>query len=92
MFLDNDDTLTVNRSIISAANAINDNINNLNTFNVTLEEHFEGTQSDPNNFTSIVIPERRIKNYYENTVLNFSDEAYEAIFKMKKSTVQVIYT
>lgn len=92
MFLDNDNVCTINRLVVAVANIVNENNENINTFYKTLpKEFYQTSQPGDNRSPSLAPIARRIKGFYENTVRNLTDEDYIVKFKMRKSTVQVIF-
>lgn len=91
MFLDNDNVCTINRLVVAVANIVNENNENINTFYKSLPKEFHQTSQTGDNRCSLTPITRRIKGFYENTVRNYTDEDYIVKFKMRKSTVQVIF-
>lgn len=83
-FVDNDNLTTVNRSIMAMTNLLFENVENLDAYNEVISREKLSEIID----NSVVEPPL-IQDYYEQAVVNFSDEDYEATFKAKKTTVQV---
>lgn len=81
-FLDDANLSTVNKSVMAMTNLLMDNVDNLDSINEAICMEKPSVVNDKG-------PPQILKDYYEQAVLNFSDEDYENIFKAKKTTVQV---
>lgn len=87
MFLDNESVSSMNRLIVATTDIIKENNDNA----ILAEEIWtkEDDSEDVELSESNHISRKRVRGFYENTVLQYSDKAYEFIFKMKRTTCQV---
>ncbi|CAG9117475.1 unnamed protein product [Plutella xylostella] len=86
MFLDNESVSSMNRLIVATTDIIKENNDNA----ILAEEIWtkEDDSEDVELSESNHISRKRVRGFYENTVLQYSDKAYEFIFKMKRTTCQ----
>lgn len=87
MFLDSDNDCNMNRLVVAVANIVKENCENMTRFS-NLQQEF-AQLSDIREYLGALPLPRRVKGFYEQAVLNFTDEDYNVKFKMKKTTVQV---
>ncbi|KAM3967612.1 uncharacterized protein ACR2FA_011166 [Aphomia sociella] len=90
LFLDSDSISTINRLVVAVANVINENNDNVITFNEALNEEYDKVINITKDSVNITSVSKGVKSYYEQTVLNFDDYEYFNRFKMKKATVQAL--
>ncbi|KAJ2947916.1 hypothetical protein O0L34_g9707 [Tuta absoluta] len=91
MFLDTDSTTTLNRLVVATANVVTENSENMDMVTELLDkEHSHVVKNILDTSSELGVRHKRRKLFYEETVLNFTDEDYFNTFNIKKSTVQAL--
>ncbi|XP_068626792.1 uncharacterized protein [Battus philenor] len=90
-FLD-DSVSTVNKVVVAVANVINENNENISVFDeMLIKDQMRQILLDTKLKRKNMRAEMSLmKDYYENIVVNFTDEDYIEKLSMKKSTVQAL--
>lgn len=91
MFLDTDNVSCMNRVVIALTKLINENSDNISAFHEAYRKEYDQimvSSSIQKKCSDIFPVTQRIDKFYEETVVNFSNEDYVELFKMKKSTVE----
>ncbi|KAI5640601.1 DDE superfamily endonuclease domain-containing protein [Phthorimaea operculella] len=91
MFLDTDSTTTLNRLVVAIANVVAENSENIDMVTEVLDqEHSNIVKNIIDTPSEVGVGHKRGKRFYEETVLNFTDEDYLDTFNIKKNTVQAL--
>ncbi|XP_030040396.2 LOW QUALITY PROTEIN: protein ALP1-like [Manduca sexta] len=92
LFLDSENVCTVNRLVVSIANVINENHDNLNTLGDLMKREYNQVSQSVSDECLLGVSIRRVKCFYELVIQNFTDIEYVNKFKMKRSTVEALIT
>lgn len=92
MFLETDSVSTINRLIVATTDVILENTESISAFTEMFNKEHPQIVTDigRGSGSSSKVQKKRQKLDIEQTVLNYSDSEYVDIFKMRRSTVQVM--
>ncbi|XP_063395249.1 uncharacterized protein LOC134680130 [Cydia fagiglandana] len=94
MFLDSDSVISINRLVVAVAKVVNENCENISTINEIFQKEYDqgllpnDTNQKKAQYGLPVL--RTSKNFYEESVVHFTNDDYVELFKMKKSTVEAL--
>lgn len=89
LFLESDSISTVNRLSVAVANVVHENNENMSLLTKILQKEIYFKPYERLS-AQVESSPKRIKYFYERTVLNYTACEYEEVFKMKKTTVEAI--
>ncbi|XP_063358043.1 uncharacterized protein LOC134647615 [Cydia amplana] len=94
MFLDSDSVTSINRLVVAVAKVVNENVENISTINEIFQKEYdqgllpnEQNQKKAQHGLSV---SRTSKNFYEESVIHFTNDDYVEMLKMKKTTVEAL--
>ncbi|CAB3240753.1 unnamed protein product [Arctia plantaginis] len=90
MFLDSDNDCNMNRLVVAVANIVNENCENMINLSNVQQEAAQSSLTDFRQYFGALPLPRRVNGFYEQAILNFTEEDYIGKFKMKKTTVQAL--
>lgn len=89
MFLDDDNVCTMNKVIVAVSNIVNENNDIITRLSdVTKDELKQCSLNSNHNNYNTVPTKRYTKNFYEHIARKFTEDDYNAGYKMQKNTVQ----